>query len=146
MNRILKVVLIFLAVDAVGVGLYFGVKALGGRSASPQDEYAWTTVDESYQPRNAVEEFIKAEAVQQKMLPAYIKDYGRNAAVLGRFRGTKLAGANEAVLEMTFPGVQDWMLVDLMYKAAKERDVLRTVLYVQVGGQWKVGDSGRLMK
>jgi len=146
LNKVLKVVLVFLAIDAVAVGLYFGFKALGGKSVSPQDEYAWLTVDENYQPQNAVEEFLKAEAAQQGMLPEYLKDYGRNVKILGRFRGTKLAGANEAVLEMTFPGLQDWKIIDLKYKTAKEREVLRTMLYVEVGGQWKVGDSGRLMK
>ncbi|HYA49007.1 MAG TPA: hypothetical protein VEG35_04840 [Burkholderiales bacterium] len=146
MNKVLKVVLIFLAIDAVAVGLYFGIKALGGKSASPQDEYAWVTVDESYQPRNAVEEFIKADAAEKGLFPVYLKDYGRNAGVLKRFRGTNVAKANEAVLDMAFRGLQDWMLVDLKYKNEKERDVERTMLYIQVGGQWKVGDSGRLMK
>lgn len=146
MNRVLKAVLIFLAMDAVAAGLYFGIKALGGKSKSPQDEYAWVTVDESYQPRNAVEEFLKADAVQKGLLPVYIKDYGRNADVLKRFRGTNIAGANEAVLDMAFRGLQDWMLVDLRYKNEKERDVQRTMLYVEISGQWKVGDNGRLMK
>ena len=146
MNKALKVVIIFLAIDAVAAGLYFGYQALAGKGAGPEDEYAWVTVDASYQPLNPVEEFLKADAARQGLLPAYIKDYGRNAKVLKKFRGTKLAGANEAVLEVTFPGVQDWMLVDLRYKTDKDRDVQRTMLYVQVGGQWKVGDSGRLMK
>jgi len=146
LNKALKVVIIFLAMDAVAAGLYFGYKALAGKGPGSEDEFAWVTVDESYQPRNTVEEFLKADAVQQGLLPAYLKGYGRNAKVLKKFRGTKLAGANEAVLEMTFPGVQDWMLVDIKYKTEKERDVQRTMLYVQVGGQWKVGDSGRLMK
>lgn len=146
MNRVLKVVLIFLAMDAVAAGLYFGIKALGGKSGTPQDEYAWLTVDESYQPRNAVEEFLKADAAQKGLLPVYIKNYGRNADVLKRFRGTNIAGANEAVLDMAFRGLQDWMLVDLRYKNEKERDVQRTMLYVEIGGQWKVGDNGRLMK
>ena len=146
MNRIVKVILIFLAVDAVGVGLYFGLRALGSRSASPQDEYAWTTVDEAYQPRNAVEEFIKADAVQKGLLPVQIKDYGRNEAVLKKFHGASIARANEAVLDMAFRGLQDWMLVDLMYKNEKERQVLRTMLYVELGGRWRVGDSGGLMR
>jgi hypothetical protein len=38
------------------------------------------------------------------------------------------------------------MLVDLKYKDEKERDIQRTMLYVEIGGQWKVADSGRLMK
>ncbi len=146
MNRAVKIVVIFLAMDAVAVGLYFGYKALSAKGPGPEDEYAWVTVDENYQPRNSVEEFIKADAAQQGLLPAYLKDYGRNAKILKKFRGTKLAGANEAVLNVTFPGVQDWKLVDLRSKTDKEREVQRTMLYVQVAGQWKVGDSGRLMK
>ena len=146
MNKAPKIGIIFLVMGAVAAGLYFGYQALAGKGPNPEDEYAWATVDESYQPRNTVEEFIKTDAIQQGLLPAYLKDYGRNAKVLRKFRGTKLAGANEAVLDVTFPGVQDWMIVDLRYKTGKERDVQRTVLYVQVGGQWKAGDSGKLMK
>jgi len=146
LSKALKLVLIFLAVDAVAAGLYFGYQALAGKGSAPEDGYAWVTVDESYQPRNTVEEFLKADAVQKGLVPAYLKDYGRNVKILKKFRGTKLAWANEAILEMTFPGVQDWMIIDLKYKTEKEREVQRTMLYVQVGGQWKVGDSGGLMK
>ena len=146
MNKVLKVVLIFLAIDAAAVGIYFGFRALGGPSKSPQDDYAWVTMDETYQPRNAVEDFIKADASAKRLFPVLIRDYGRNVDVLKRFRGTSVAQANEAVLDMAFRGLEDWMLVDLMYKNEKERDVQRTMLYVQIGGRWKVGDSGRLMK
>jgi len=146
LNRALKVVIIFLAIGAVAAGLYFGVKSLGRKAGNPQDEYAWVTVDESYQPRNAVEEFIKADAAARHLFPVYIKDYGRNAEVLKRFRGTGVARANEAVLDMAFRGLQDWMLVDLRYKNEKEREVQRTMLYVEIGSQWKVGDNGSLMK
>jgi hypothetical protein len=130
----------------LAVGLYFGIKAMSGPSKSPQDEYAWATMDENYQPRNAVEEFIKADAAEKHLFPVLIRDYGRNVEVLKKFRGTSVAKANEAVLDMAFRGLQDWMLIDLMYKNEKERDVQRTMLYVQIAGQWKVGDSGRLMK
>ena len=147
MNKALKIVLIFLAVDAVAVAAYFGIRALaGGRGPNPQDEYAWVTVDENYAPANSIEEFIKTDAEQKKMLPVYLKNYGRNAAILKTFRGTAFAGANEAVLDMAYRGLQDWMLVDLKYKDEKERDIQRTMLYVEIGGQWKVADSGRLMK
>ncbi len=146
MNKVLKVVLIFLAIDAVAVGLYFGIRAMSGTSKSPQDEYAWVTMDENYQPRNAVEEFLKADAAEKHLFPVLVRDYGRNAEVLKKFRGSSVAQANEAVLDMAFRGLQDWMLIDLMYKNEKERDVQRTMLYVQIAGQWKVGDSGRLMK
>lgn len=146
MNRILKIVVIFLVMDALAAAVYFGVKALNTKGPNPQDEYAWVAVDENYPPRNPVEEFIKTDAEQKKLLPIHLKNYGRNAAILKRFRGTAFAGANEAVLDMAYRGLQDWMLVDLKYKDEKERDIQRTMLYVQIGGQWKVADSGQLMK
>ena len=146
MNRLLKIILIFLVMDALAAAVYFGVKALNTKGPNPQDEYALVTVDENYQPRNSVEEFIKTDAEQKKMLPVYLKNYGRNAAILKTFRGTAFAGANEAVLDMAYRGLQDWMLIDLKYKDEKERDIQRTMLYVEVGGQWKVADSGQLMK
>jgi hypothetical protein len=147
MSKAFKIVVIFLVIDAAAVAAYFGIRALSGRRGpSPQDEYAWMTVDESYQPRNSIEEFVKADAVQKGLLPVYLKNYGRNADVLKKFRGTKFAGANEAVLDMAYRGLQDWMLVDLRYKNEKERDIQRTMLYVQIGGQWTVADSGQLMK
>jgi hypothetical protein len=146
LNKALKVVVIFLVIDAVAAGVYFGYKAFFGKGPSPEDEYAWVAVDGNYQARNSVEEFIKADAVQKGLLPVYLRNYGRNVAVLKKFRGTNVARANEAVLEMAYRGLQDWMLVDLKYKNEKERDIQRTMLYIQIGGQWKVADSGRLMK
>ena len=147
MNKALKIVVIFFVIDAAAVAVYFGIRALsGGRGSSPQDAYAWITVDESYQPRNSVEKFVKADAVQKGLLPVYLKNYGRNADVLKKFRGTKFAGANEAVLEMAYRGLRDWMLIDLKYKNEKARDIQRTMLYIQIGGQWTVADSGRLVK
>jgi hypothetical protein len=146
LNKVVRVLVIFLILDAVAAGLYFGVKALSGPRRNPQDEYAWVTADENYQPRNSVEEFIKADAAQKGLLPIYLRNYGRNVAILKKFRGTNVANANEAVLDMAFRGLQDWMIIDIKYKNEKERDVQRTMLYVEIGGQWKVGDSGRLMK
>jgi hypothetical protein len=146
LNRVLKVVVIFLVMDAAAAAVYFGLKALGRKGPSPQDEYAWTSVDENYQPRNSVEEFIKADAEQKKLFPVYLKNYGRNVTVLKKFRGSQFAKANEAVLEQAYRGLQDWMLVDLKYKDEKEREIQRTMLYIQIGGQWRVGDSGQLMK
>jgi hypothetical protein len=146
MNKALKVLVIFLAVDAVAVGLYLGVKAVSGTKAESADQYSWVTVDENYVPRNSIEEFIKTDAAQQGLLPISLRNYGRNASVLKKFRGSNFAGPNEAVLEMVYPKLEDWMLVDLRYKNAKQRSIERTVLYVESGGQWKVADSGRLLK
>jgi hypothetical protein len=40
--------------------------------------------------------------------------------------------------------MDDWMLVGLKYENEKGFEVLRTILYIEVNGAWKVGDSGRL--
>ena len=116
----------------------------GGRS--PAADYPWLTIDASYAPKNAVEEFLKADATAKGLLPFFIKNYDHNAAVLKKFRGKDFAGPTQSVLEMSFKGLDDWMLVDLRYTNEKERDVQRTILYIESAGQWRVGDSGRLMK
>ena len=116
-----------------------------GRGARPED-FEWTTIDESYAPKNYVEEFIKNDAEQKEIFPVYIRNYGQNPAMLKRFRGSNFARPTEAALNMAFRGLGDWMLVDLKYKNEKEQDVQRTVLYVEIGGSWRVGDSGTLLK
>jgi hypothetical protein len=146
MSKALKIVLIFLAFDAAAVAAYFGYQALAGKGKSPEEGYPWVTVDENYPPANSIEAFIKADAAGKGLLPVYLRNYGRNVSVLKRFRGAHFARANEAVLEMAYRGMQDWMLVDLKYKNEKERDIQRTILYVEIGGQWTVADSGNLMK
>jgi len=147
MSRAAKSVGIVFVIVSVCAAFYFSIKALtrpGGKSRA--DDYPWITVDETYTPGNSIEAFIKDDAVAKGLLPVYLRNYGKNAAILKKFRGTNFAGANEAVLAMVFPGLDDWLLLDLRYKNEKERDVARTVLYVQVRGQWKVADSGSLMK
>ncbi len=146
MNKTLKILVIFLAVDAIALGAYFGLRAMSGGRAKPQDGYAWVMLDESYAPANSIEQYIKDDAAAKGLLPVYLRNYGRNVSVLKRFQGGNFAGANEAVLEMAYRGLQDWMLVDLKYKDEKERDIERTLLYIELGGQWKVADSGRLRK
>jgi hypothetical protein len=116
-----------------------------GRGARPED-FEWTTIDESYTPKNYVEEFIKNDAEQKEIFPVYIRNYGKDRAMLKRFRGTNFARPTEAALNMAYRGLGDWMLVDLKYKNEKEKDVQRTVLYVEIGGSWRVGDSGTLLK
>jgi hypothetical protein len=146
MSKALKIVLIILAFVAVVAAAYFGYQTLAGKGKSPEEEYPWVTVDENYQPANSIEAFIKADAAGKRLLPVYLRNYGRNVSVLKRFRGAHFAKANEAVLEMAYRGMRDWMLVDLKYKNEKEREVQRTILYVEIGGQWTVADGGNLMK
>jgi Ser-tRNA(Ala) deacylase AlaX len=42
--------------------------------------------------------------------------------------------------------VNDWILVDVKYKNEKHQEIARTILYVSGKGQWRVGDSGTLLK
>ena len=44
------------------------------------------------------------------------------------------------------PGLDDWTLVDVKYKNEKQQEIARTILYVNVKNQWRVGDSGTLQK
>lgn len=145
MSKTAKILVIFLAVDALVVVAYFGIRALGGGGGrAPQDAYEWVTVDEAYQPQDAVEVFIKEDALAKGGLPLQMKNYGRNEAILRRFKGTAFALAKPAVLEFTYQGLEDWKLVDLWYTADETREVKRTILYVMIKGAWKVADSGRL--
>lgn len=126
--------------------ILIGVGLLGCRKSSPSLAYDWVTIDESYVPTHYIEEFIKSDSESRGLLPVYIKNYDRDKNVLRRFRGTLLAKPNEAALKIAFPGLEDWMLIDLKYENEKKQEVLRTILYVQAEGQWKVGDSGRLLE
>jgi hypothetical protein len=38
------------------------------------------------------------------------------------------------------------MLIDIKYMNEKDQEILRTVLYVEVEGNWRVGDSGSLLE
>lgn len=123
------------------------VGCFSGCQRTPRsEEYQWVTIDENYVPQNFVEEFIKADSQEKNLFPVYIKNYDQDKEVLHQFRGSSLAKPNEAALKMTFPGLEDWMLVGLKYENEKGQEVLRTILYVQVEGKWKVGDSGRLLE
>ena len=145
MNRAVRILAIFLLFDAVVIGGYFLVKALGsGKSADPAKGVEWATMDENFQPTTELEEFIKTDAEANGLLPLQFRSFGRSAAVLKRFRGAKLAGANVPVLEMQFKGLEDWAIVELWIKTEDGREIRRTVLYVLTGNAWKVGDSGRL--
>jgi hypothetical protein len=118
----------------------------GCRKGSRADDYQWVEIDENYTPQNYVEEFIKSDSEQKGLFPVSIRNYEKDGSILRRFRGTNFAKPNEAALKLAFPDIEDWMLIDLKYKNAKGQEVLRTVLYVQVEGNWRVGDSGTLLK
>ncbi len=132
---------LFVVIGALFLGGLTGCKR-GLRS----DDYPWVTMDENYQPQNYIEEFIKGDSEQKGIFPVYIKNYDKDRSILRRFRGANFARPNEAALKMTFEGLEDWMLVDLKYKNEKGQEILRTILYIKSAGDWRVGDSGSLLK
>ena len=120
---------------------------------NPSDEvninssaYEWVTIDEFYIPEDYVEEFIKNDSAERGLLPIQIKNYGNNTAVLRKFKGRNFAGPTEAQVKMMYNGLGEWKLIDLKYKTKEEKEIQRTILYVYVNGDWKVGDSGVLTK
>jgi len=146
MSKTARLVVYFLAFDAVVAGAYFGYRALSsGGPGFRLGDVPWVTVDEAYQPANDVETFIKTDAENRGALPVYIRNFGADERVLKRFKGRELAKPTENVLNLFFKGMADWMIVDIKYKAENDRDVVRTVLYVLQNKQWRVGDSGSLL-
>jgi len=144
MSKPLRLLLIFLLIDAVAAGVYFLAKG-SGSGADPTKDFAWTTLDASYQPATELEQSIKTDYEEKGLLPFQFRNYGRNAAVLKKFRGSKLVGAGVSVLEMTFKGLENWAVVDIWIKGEDNREIRRTVLYILHENVWKVADSGRLV-
>jgi hypothetical protein len=149
MNKWLKILVIFLLVDVAVVGGYFGLKALksdGETGLDPREEYEWVMVDDYTLPSNSLMEFIKVDGVEMDILPIEVRNYGKNAALLKKFRGSKFVGPKVSVVEMSFQGLEDWALVDLRTKNEEGQEIGRTVLYVLFEGRWRIGDSGRMVE
>jgi hypothetical protein len=146
MGKASKYLILFLIFDAVIVAGYFGLKAIKGGGVSVLDAYDWVTIDEAYVPKNEVEAFIKTDAGNRGALPVYIKNYGADSKVLGRFKGKQYAQPGVNVLKMLNQGLDDWMIVEIKYQTETEREVIRTLLYLSVQKQWKVGDTGILIR
>ncbi len=144
MSRILRTLLLSVFSVALIVGAYYLIRSMRGGGAA--EEIAWTVVDESYVPKDAVEEFIKTDAERQGALPVQIRNYGRDPKVLKRFQGKQFPLPTESLLAMFFKGMDDWTIVDIKYKTESDREVQRTLLYVLENKQWKVGDTGTLKK
>lgn len=145
MSKPLRMLFIFLLIDAVAVGVYFLAKG-SGPGADPTKDFVWMTMDAYYQPASELEQSIKTDYEEKGLLPFQFRNYGRNAAVLKKFRGSKLVGAGVPVLEMTFKGLDDWAVVDIWIKGENNREIRRTVLYVLRENVWNVADSGRLVE
>jgi len=147
MNKTLRMIGYFLTFDIIVIAGYFAYKSFfAGKSGFRPDDYEWVTIDENYTPQNYVEEFIKNDAERMEIFPVSIRNYEKDPSVLKKFLGTNFARPSEAQINMMYKGLEDWMLIDLKYKNEKDQEVARTILYVQVQGSWKVGDSGRLLR
>lgn len=145
MSKKTKLLVLFLVFDIVAVAAFFAYRALRSKGGDSPDAAAWVMMDESYIPKNDVETYIKTDAENRGALPLYIRNYGSDKRALSRFKGRQYAGPSPNALEMLNQGLDDWMLVDIKYKAENEREVVRTVLYLSLRGVWKVGDSGTLV-
>jgi hypothetical protein len=139
-----RLVLFFIAAILLAGGNSACKKGPAEKSEDRLSDKDWVAIDQSFTPRNFVEEFIKQDAQEKGLFPVYIKNYGKNPEILRRYRSSQFAGPKEAQLRLIFPGMDDWMLVGLKYENEKGFEVLRTILYIEVNGAWKVGDSGRL--
>ena len=144
MNK-LKCISVLSFVSAAFILCFFACKK------NPSDEvkmdssaYEWVTIDEFYIPEDFVEEFIKNDSAEKALLPIQIKNYGNNKAILRKFKGKNFAGPTEAQIKMMYNGLEGWKLIDLKYKNKEEKDIQRTILYVNINGEWMVGDSGSL--
>jgi hypothetical protein len=147
MNKTAKILLLFLLFDLLVLGGYLAYKKMTTeRTGGGTQKYEWTIVDENYVPRNYIEEYLKNDAAAKGIFPVSLRNYGKDASILKKFKGSNFAGPSEAVLNMSFKGLEDWMLVDVKYKNEKNREIQRTILYVYLEGAWRVGDSGQLMK
>jgi len=147
MNKIAKSALLGIVMGIIAVGGYYLFQSIrGAASEAGEGDYEWTTMDEYYAPRDLVEDFILKDAAAKDILPVSIRNYGNDKSVLKRFRGSRFAGPTEAQLKMMFKGLEDWKLVDIKYVNEKDREIQRTVLYVSLHGEWRVGDSGKLVQ
>ena len=108
--------------------------------------YEWVTIDEFYVAEDYVEEFIKSDSAEKGLLPVQIKNYGSNTAALKKFKGKNFAGPSEAEIKMMFNGLGEWKLIDLKYNNKEKKEIMRTILYVNINGEWMVGDGGSLTK
>jgi hypothetical protein len=143
MKKLARILCISLLLSALAIGGPFACKGKGSVSSG----YDWITIDKSYNPQNTIEEFLRDDAAAKGYLPVYIKNYGKNKKILRQFKGQRFARTNnEAVLEMQFKGMENWMIIDLKYKNEKEQEVKRTLLYINVRGKWMLGDSGTLLE
>lgn len=147
MTKISKIVLTFLAVDAILIGAYFLITSLvPGGGKAPMEDFPWETMEVHTVPGNEIEAILKSDAEARDLFPLYFRNYGRDRGVLKKFKGSHFVKPSKAVIEFSFPGLDDWRLVDIRFKNEKDLEIKRTILYVSVRGAWSVGDSGTLIR
>ncbi len=149
MSKMAKILVISIFIGVAVIGVYFGLKALrfGSDSGLDAREAAdWVVVDDYYMPVSGLMEFIKIDGVAKGMLPVEVRNHGRNADLLRKFRGSKFVGPKVSVVELTYQGLEDWALVDLRTTNAEGQEIGRTVLYILYEGQWMIGDTGRIVE
>jgi hypothetical protein len=147
MNKFIKYFLIFIIVDIVIIAGYIGIKSLSSKSSvSQKTDFEWVVIDEYYTPKNFIEGFIKNDAEARGLLPVSIRNYGKNEEYLKKFRGKNFAGPKKAQLDMMFKDMEDWMLIEMKYKHDKEHEIRRTNLYILIKEEWRLGDTGILVK
>lgn len=145
MNRPLRAALPALALGVLVLDLLSGAWACRSRSGRAETEGpSWKVIDVETEPANDLEELIQADYDEKGLLPLRIRNHGPSPEALRRFRGAKLVGASVSVLEMTFPGTDDWAVVEIWIQGEEGREIRRTILYVLSAGEWRVADSGRL--
>lgn len=131
---------------AFGLIAFFLLLPSGCKKGFDPEQFQWIEIDESYMPQNYIEQYIKNDAEQRGLFPVFVRNFGKDRSALARFRGANFARPNEAALNLAFPGLEDWMLVGIKFKTEKGIEATRTVLYVKVEGNWRVGDSGSFLK
>jgi hypothetical protein len=145
MNKIVKIIVIFLIIDAVAAGGYFLYQAMNrDKPDSEEEQVPWVEINAGYYPQDYIEEFIKNDSAAKGLLPVHIKNYDQDKKILRKFVGTQFARPTESQLRMMYPGIEDWQLVDLKYETGNEREITQTILYIYLDGNWRVGDRGRL--
>lgn len=148
MNKFMKYLLIFIIIDALLIGGYFlFIKPpSSSKTQSAESELQWVVIDEYYTPQNFVEGFIKGDAESKGFLPISIRNYGQDKKFLKKFRGKNFAGPSEAQLKMMYKDLEEWQLIEMKYKDEREREVQLTNLYVLIKEEWRLGDTGILVK
>ena len=79
-------------------------------------------------------------------MPVSIRNFGADKKHLKKFRGKNFAGPKKAELAKMFKDMEEWMLVEIKYKDDRQQEIVRTNLYILIKEEWRLGDTGILVK